>query len=230
MMTTLILAVVGGSCGHAERLAEAWVLVDSSASTTELRTSVRHDVLASVHAADGDVIHFARSGGAPGDDLIGDASLACEGSDRQCNDPNAADERIAAAMEVYDEVLATPTVIPGSSPLTTLYRLLDRLRPGDTLDVFTDGYERSDTYQIDDSTELSTVEARAQVIETFASRGYSFQGAPADTTVRLHLLPADAGAESPTRFRQVLVLLDELLNPPGTTNRIDIVPFVPTID
>ena len=136
-------------------------------------------------------------------------------------------------MAAYDESLATPVRVSGSSPFGALYEVFDAqassvtLREHDELVLFTDGCENSDVYVIDDGTDLSTPAARSHVVAAVAGKGISFSGAPAGTTVTVFLLPTQTAGSSQVRFRQIGALVEALLNPPGTTNPITITPFIP---
>jgi hypothetical protein len=151
-------------------------------------------------------------GGGPRDVLTTPVEVACDGTDRQCADAGRVERLVANGVKALDSLLATPPTVSGSSPIGAAWTVLSTARPGDHVLIISDFVEHSDVFDLVDSVDLSTVDARAAVIDQIAAVGIDFSELDLENVVvRIELVPGEIGGVSTVRFEHMRLFVEELL-------------------
>lgn len=229
-------AVADSAAGHAALAdgvqpdAERRLLaVDATASTAARSGAVAADLEREIGAAymatggAGSYLTVADFAGGPGDVQSVDDFELCRGGTRKCADPVAQADRVLAMVDRVDALLADAPDVGGSDPVGFLFHQLSQLRTGfpenpTSVVIWTDFVSRSDVLILDGSTDISTPEARSQVIDLLAAKGLDFGAIDLEgASIEVRLVPTDISAQSAVYAEYVRAFAEDLLTRTNAT-------------
>jgi hypothetical protein len=219
---------------------DRWLLaVDGTASTNERALDVRADLereigmAYSLTSGVGAYLTVADFAGGPGDVQSIDDFNLCRDGKRQCTDSTAQTERLTAMVGRVSTLLADKPTVGGSDPVGFLYHYLATIKDGfeenpTRVIVWTDFVSRSDVVVLDGTTDLSSREARAAVVENVADKGLDFARLDlSGVTIEVRLIPTDVSSDSAVYAEHLRAFAEELLSRTGATVTVSL--FTSTI-
>ena len=208
--------------------------VDVTGSTDARSADVVSDLrreIASAYLATGGAgsyLTVADFAGGPGDAQSIDDFELCRGGQRRCADEVAQSERVDAMTSRVMAMLSDLPSVGGSDPVGFLFHTLSQVRQGfeenpTSVVIWSDFVSRSDALLLDGSTDISSPEARADVIDSLASKGLDFSTIDLDgVAIEVRLIPTDISAESAVYAGFVRSFAVELLARTGATVNVSL--------
>lgn len=193
---------------------------------SDLRSEIASAYLATGGA--GSYLTVADFAGGPGDAQSIDDFELCRGGRRRCADEVAQAERVEAMSSRVMDMLSDPPSVGGSDPVGFLFHALSQVRQGfeenpTSVVIWSDFVSRSDALLLDGSTDISSPEARAAVIDSLVAKGLDFSTIDLDgVAIEVRLVPTDISAQSSVYAEFVRSLAAELLARTGATVNVSL--------
>lgn len=224
-------AIALAGCSGASEPYVATLVVDRTASSDQFAAAIeahsRKFVAEVVAGNDFDELTIVGIGGGPSDVVTVTVDISCDGTDRQCADVAVVEEATRQADDALTSVLAAAPAISGSAPLGAVWEVLSRAGEHDEVLVISDFAEHSDLLDLSDGVDLSTTDTRGLLVDAIADAGQmDFAGTDlAGIEVTVALVPAESGAVSTPRFRQMQAFVEELLGADQTDRSVVVAPI-----